>query len=333
MHRIRFGHRAAGHRALPWRSLLLTTTLLLSACGRGDTPRELPGASSEPAGAVRQLADHLQRDDLVGFARAALPPADYARLADAWHQDRSRWPLTELPLEDRIAPLLGTLAADGSEQALQREFERQFAGQDTALRDAARSLGLFGTQYLRHQGDYSDEERTHYTQIVTALSGWAAQAPLGNRQLARDAIGRLAAAARTAGLASEDDLRGAGMEETLRRLGPFLAEAKQVLAAYGLDPDRSLTQLRTGLVEENGDRATVRVHYPLGDDEIDTVVSLTRRDGHWYLTDYLNHAADLLAEPVPAVPADVLDSLPAPPAAELPAPPPADQAPEPAAGR
>lgn len=330
MHRTRLACQATGRRPLPWRPLLLSALLLLAACGRSDAPPELPGAATEPAGAVRLLAGHLQRNDLVAFARDALPEAERNQLAAAWAEDRSRWPLTELPLEDRIAPVLATLAADGAEQDLQREFDRQLGGQDAALRDAARSLGLFGTQYLRQQGDYSDEERAHYTQVVEALSGWAARAPLGSRKHAHDAIARLAAAARATGLGSEDDLRRAGMEDTLRRLGPFLADTKQVAAEYGLDLDRSLADLRTGLVEQQGDRATVRIHYPLGDAEIDTVVSLTRRDGRWYLSDYLAHAADLLAEPDGG--AALPDGLPAPPPPGLP-PPPDDQAPEPAAGR
>ena len=299
--------------------LILALAALLGGCGR-PAPPDLPGAASEPAGAVRQLAGHLRSNDLAAFARDALPPAEHARLAEAWRQDRSRWPLTELPLDDRLPAILGTLAAPGSEQRLRREFDRQFAGQDAALRDAARSLTLFGGQYLKQQGDYSAEERGHYVQVVAALGTWAGQAPLGERKHAYAAIDRLAAAARATGLASEDDLRQAGMEESLRRLGPFLAEAKAAVASYGLDLDRSLADLRTGLVEEDGDRATVRIHYPLAGSEIDTTVSLTRRDGHWYLTDYLDHAARLLVEPPAASPAPpTLPDLPAPSAPAEPA--------------
>jgi hypothetical protein len=65
--------------------------------------------------------------------------------------------------------------------------------------------------------------------------------------------------------------------------------------------DTTFNDLRTGLVEEKGDTATVRIHYPLGEREIDTVVSLTRRDGRWYLTDYLKHAEDMLAAAAPAL--------------------------------
>src|SRR5690606_40691221 len=61
--------------------LLPAALLLLAACSRdASAPGELPGAGSEPAGAVRQLAGHLQDNDLVAFARDALPPDTHAAL-------------------------------------------------------------------------------------------------------------------------------------------------------------------------------------------------------------------------------------------------------------
>jgi hypothetical protein len=257
-------------------ALLLGAVLASAGCRPPSAaPEELPGAASEPAD-------------------------EHARLAVAWRQGHSRWPLTELPLDEKLGPLLATLSAKDAGRGLRRSFDRQMAGQDAALREAARSLGLFGTQYLRTQGEYSDEERTHYVQIVTALGQWSATAPLGDRKRAHAAIERLTAAARATGLDGDAALGAAGMEDSLRRLGPFAATLKTVLVDYGLDLDRSLADLRTGLVEQKGDQATVRIHYPLGASEIDTTVSLTRRDGRWYLTDYLEHAAALLAEPAPA---------------------------------
>ena len=254
-------------------------------------------AASEPAAAVQRLARHLHDNDLVGFARDAVPPAEYARLETAWREGRSRWPLTELPLDEQLEPLLATLAAPGSERSLQQGFNRNFANQDKDLRDAARSLGSFGVQYVKREGVYTAEERAHYAQVITALSEWGAQAPLGDPKRGAAAIPKLAAAARRTGLTSEQALREAGMSESLRRLGPFFAQAKATLASYGLPLDRSLSGLRTELVEQNGDQARVRIHYPLGKREIDTVVSLQRRDGHWYLADHLRHAEQALAAP------------------------------------
>ncbi len=267
-------------RRLLWFGLL-AGGLLLAACQRGT--QELPGQAAEPAEAVRQLARHLHDNDLVGYARASVSPDQYVQLESAWRRGESRWPLTDLPLSRQLPALLATLSAPGAESSLQRAFRAQFAGQDAAIRQAANSLGLFGVQYLTHQGDYTPTQREHYLQIVAALSRWAAHASLGDSARADAAIARLAAAARRTGLASEDDLQQAGMEESLRRLGPFLAEVKAVLAGYGLDLDHSLAQLRAGVVEQTDEGASVRVQYPLAGSEVDFREPMVRRGRHWYL--------------------------------------------------
>ena len=168
-------------------------------------------ATSEPAAAVQRLARHLHDNDLVGFARDAVPPAEYAGLETAWREGRSRWPLTELPLDEQLEPLLATLSAPDSERSLQQGFNRNFANQDKDLRDAARSLGSFGVQYVKREGVYTAGERAHYAQVITALSEWAAQATLGDPKRGAAAIARLAAAARRTGLAdksSPDQVQG-----------------------------------------------------------------------------------------------------------------------------
>ena len=285
-------HRPNGKRRNSW-VLPMCGLLLLAACKREAV--ELQGSATEPAAAVRQLAQHLQRNDLVGFTREAVPPDYHVQLEAAWRQGHSRWPLTELPLDNKLVPLLATLAAPGSEQDLARSFDRQFARQDRDLKEATRALGLFGVQYVKHEGDYTAEERDHYAQLIGALSDWAAQAPLGDPKLAHAAIPRLAEAARSTGLTTEDALQQAGMASSLQRLTPLLVAVKATLDSYGLPLDQTFADLRTGLVEQQGDHASVRIHYPLGDREIDTVVSLERRDGRWYLSDYLRDAERAIA--------------------------------------
>ncbi|MFC6840946.1 hypothetical protein [Xanthomonas theicola] len=294
--------------------------LALALIGCKRAPADLPGASAEPAAAVRDLARTLQRDDLVGYARAAVTPAQYQRLQQAWREDRSRWPLTELPLAERLPQVLDTLSAADAERQLQRAFDAQFGGQTASLRQAAHSLGLFGVQYLRNQGDYTPQQRGHYMQLVQALSGWAAHAPLAERKRAQAAIARLSAAARRTGLRRDADLRRLGMEPSLQRLGLFLGALKAVLAGYGLDLDASVRELRTGLVSQQGDQAVVRIQYPLGSARIDTTAVLVRRQGRWYLRETLHEVDTLLAAAAAAAPLAAPAAAPAAPAAD-PAPP------------
>jgi hypothetical protein len=289
-------------------SVSLTALLLLAACGR--TPQELPGAATEPAAAVRQLAMHLRNNDLVGYARAAVPPAQYAALETAWAQGHSRWPLSDLPLDEKLPALLAALSEKNAEQQLRRAFKAQLEGQAASVRQAAHSLELFGVQYITHQGDYSPAQRAHYVQLVAALSGWAQAAPLSDPTLAQSAITTLTTAARATGLDSVQAFQQAGMTASLQRLGPFAAALKQVLASYGLRLDDSIDQLRTGLVTQQGEQATVRVQYPLAGTELDLQVMLVRRDGHWYPAQTLAEVDALLA----AAPASPADPVPCPPA-------------------
>ena len=296
-------------RPLPW---MLAALLLLPGCKR--EPAELPGATAEPAATVRGLADRLRANDLVGYAKAAVTPEQYVQLDVAWREGHSRWPLTSLPLGEDLPGLLQYLSAPGAEQRLQRAFDTQIAGQGAGVKQAAHSLGLFGVQYLRNQGQYSPEQRAHYVQLVNALAGWAGTAPLAERPHAQAAIPRLVAAARSTGFSDPAAMQAAGMEESLRRLGPFVKELKAVLDSYGLALDTSLDETRVGLVSQDGDQARVHLQYPLAAEQIDTSATLLRINGHWYLQGMQDDVRRALQPPTPAAPvAAPADQAPAQP--------------------
>lgn len=291
------------HRA----ALLLACACLMAAsCRPAPGPAEPPAApkttaaATRPAQAVRQLTAHLRNDELEAFAIEAVPPELHARLQVAWKEGRTRWPLDELPFGRRLPAILHALAEPGSEAKLQKSFDRQFAGASRELRSAAITLGQFGTQYIASEtSGYSVDERQHYAQLIAAGGRWAATAPLGDRERARASIVQLATAARRVGLASDEAFRAAGMDASLRRVGPFAAALKQCLLRYGLDIDGGLGALDASLQQQTGDRATVRMRYRFAGEDIDTTVSLERIDGRWYLSDYLRHAEAAASAPLP----------------------------------
>ncbi|KRA17166.1 hypothetical protein [Lysobacter sp. Root604] len=276
----------------PIRRALAALLLIVVACGGCDrAPLSDHDAPPKlPAEAVQQLVRDLRRNDLAGYARHAVPPALHDRLETAWREGRTTWPLTELPLEDRLPGFLQALAAPGAEKKLQAVYQRQFAGAHAELRSAAATLGLFATQYVRSEGDYSTEERDHYAQLIGAISAWGQRAPLGDPKRARVAIAQLAAAARQTGLTGADALRLTGMDRSLERLGPFFGRFKQTLVGYGLNIDASLDRVEATLAEQTGERARVRIRYTMADQPIDAYVRVERHDGRWYLSDVLRHA-------------------------------------------
>lgn len=290
---------------------VLAVFALLGGCERSRLPGDESGTAleptvTEPAQAVARLVDDLRGNDLAGYARHAVPPALHARLQTAWAEERTHWPLTELPLDDRLPGFITTLAAPGAEKALLAAYNRQFAGAHGELRSAVATLGLFATQYVRSEGDYSDDERDHHVQLIAAMSQWGQRAPLGDPQHARVAIAQLVSAARLTGLAGSTSAKNtaasstfaqAGMDRSLRRLGPFFGRFKQVLVGYGLDFDVALASAQITLAEQTGDQARVRVRYTLAGQPIDARVRVERHDGQWYLTDVLRHAQAEAARP------------------------------------
>jgi len=271
-------------------AVVIAAVVALGGCERDPSPRSGPVATG-PAGAVQQLIDDLHGNDLAGYARHALPPALHARMETAWAEGRTIWPLTELPLDDRLPAFITALAAPGSETALLAAYNRQFAGADRELRSAASTLGLFAIQYVSSAEEYSEAERAHYTQLIAALSQWGRRAPLGDPAKARAAVPRLVAAARLTGLAGGlETFHATGMERSLARLGPFFARFKHVLRTYDLDLDQTLAGARATLVEQTGNRARVALDYTIGGQPVSAVVHLERHDGRWYLTDLLRHA-------------------------------------------
>ncbi len=263
----------------------------LSACRReAPVPEQQAGT---PAETVRQLTRHLLDDDLDAFARDAVPPALHARLETAWREGRTRWPLDQLPFAEHLPRAMAALSAPDAERTLMQGFERQLANAN--LGPAAEFLTVFTVQYIVQQGDFSVSEREHYPMLVQAVGSWARSAPIGDRAHARAAIDTMAAAAREAALDSDAAFAEAGMRESLRRMSKVLASGKTVLASYGLDLYADLRGMDVQLQSQTGDLARVRMRYRIAGSPIDAVVQLERRDGRWYVSDFLRHAEDAVA--------------------------------------
>jgi hypothetical protein len=275
--------------------------LLVAACGWGDRPgedRHLPGGAT-PVDAVHELNAHLVSGDFAAFARDALPPDLHGRVDAAWREGRTRWPLDELPLADTHPRALAALSVEGAEESLQDTFDRQFANAASELRQTATALGLFAVQFIQQHGEYSDAEREHLSQIIAALSAWAADAPLTDRNRAAQSIALLTVAARQARLETAEDFAEAGIDDALLRLMPVVAAGKQAMKLYGLDLDADLSAMQVTLQSQTGDSAKLRLQYTLAGTPVDAVVDATRREGRWYIADLVANA-EAAAGPGPA---------------------------------
>lgn len=286
-----------------WRAHLIAVPLVLwlGACQREPAPAPLPATGgATPVEAVTGLTGHLRQGDLAAFARDAVPAGLAPALDQAWREGRSRWPVSELPLSAQVPALLSALGAPQAEHVLLQAFNRQFAGADRELRSAATALGVFATQYLQHDGAFSETERLHYIQLVSAVSTWAAQAPLADRERARAAIAALTRAAREGGIDSDDALGQAGMEAGLGALSRLFLAGKTQLRAYGLDLDLAFDSVEVSLVRQTGEQAELRMQYVLAGQPVDALIEVERVDGRWYVRDFLRHARAAAGDaPVP----------------------------------
>lgn len=255
--------------------------------------------AATPELAVQNMMLALQSNDLERIPCLATTPIMRTRLELAWREGRSRWPLTELPLSNKLVPVLGALTAPDAAPKLKKRFDKSLAGQTKALRETARGLGLFAVRYLQREGDYSIEERAHYASLIVALGTWAEQAPLGDKQIGHDSIDLLVAAARESGLHDEAGIREAGMGGTLRALSPLYAAAKDALRKYGLSIDDLLGSVTVSRSddESDADRARLHVTYQVAGTAVSTDVDVERRDGLWYTRGLLAAAEKAINAP------------------------------------
>ncbi len=285
-------------------AVLIASAVLLGGCGRDQPPGSVPTTASAPAQAVRQLVEDLHANDLVAYTRHALPPPLHDQVVAAWSEGHTIWPLTELPLDDRLPGFITVLAAADAEKSLLASYQRQFAGTDRELHTAVATLSLFAAQYVQSSTDYSELERDHYVQLIAALGAWGEQAPLGDTAHAKVAVPQLVAAARLTGLAGPGALQRTGMIRSLTRLGPFFGRFKLVLADYGLDIDAALVGVQTRLIDQTGDEARVALEYVIGGHRIDAQILMERHEGRWYQTDLLRHVRTQVEGHGPDTPAD-----------------------------
>ncbi|MBS0199289.1 MAG: hypothetical protein JSR70_02455 [Proteobacteria bacterium] len=283
--------------------LTLCGTLLLAACQRTPSPSSPANAAcvqaNAPEAAVTLVVDALRNDALETIPCRAVPPAMQDKLELAWREDRSRWPIGELPLSSKLPAILTALNGPAAETKLRLAFDHQFGGQTAELQSAARGLGLFAVRYIQKESSYQPDQRAHYANLIVALSDWSSHAPLGDRALGHQAVTLLVAGANASSIHDEAGLRAAGMRGSLRGLTPLYRNARQALALYGLSLDEVLSSVQASLKDQNGDHARVHVHYVVHGEPVDSDIAVERRDGHWYLGGMLADAEQALAAPQP----------------------------------
>ncbi|KAA2284259.1 hypothetical protein [Arenimonas fontis] len=281
-------------------SALFLLLIALGACRREETGSETVGAPDDPVAAVQAQAAALRDNDLARFARLSLPPDLYRRSAELW--DR-RVALAE-PADPADAAeyeqLMSRLLADDAEEALMRDLEPKLAQLEAELAGQwplmQATAGIFLAAAVQASEDLSPEQKAHASELITALLAWLRPELITDRQRARQAIAAAARTARQLDLPTLEQSRALDHEQALAKGSVALAGAKEIARAYGLDLDRALDGMQAELVSQEGDRATVRVRYPLLGTTLAFERAMVRREGGWYAAEDIAQAEAELAQ-------------------------------------
>lgn len=266
--------------------------LALAGCQREASEPAVPGG---PVETVAQWYRDARRNAIDELVRLMLPPQAYEALRRDWQ----RWASSPEAVSDhdreQFARMMADLTADGAEARLYAQLEPslvRFENEVAAQLPLMIAMGTgFASAGIQENSELSEAQKRHATELIGVLAGWLAAAPLADRERARAAITAIVAAAREVELRTIEDVQALEFEQMLDKAGVAAAAIKAVLAGYGLDLDASLEGARFELVESAGDRARVRVRYPLAAAELEYEQELVHRDGRWYGAELL----DLLA--------------------------------------
>lgn len=279
-----------------------TLPMLLALGGLAGCQREAgPEAPAEPAEAVMALAQALRDNDLLRFQRLSLPPAQYAERAALWDRQLARAAPVSPEQAEQYQQWMAALTAPEAETALLERAEPRLQALEAEMGPRwALSVGMLATfakGVVSANSTLSEAEQAHLHGLVDAASAWAsARSDFTERQKIRAAIGIAVALARELNLPTLEASRSLGMEPVLAKGGQVLAAAKAVGRLYGIEADTVFEGVRAETLAIEGERARVKVQYPLFGQTIEFEQSMRRVDGSWYREEALRELEQALAD-------------------------------------
>lgn len=298
---------------------LLLLALSLAACRR--EPEPVVGAPQEPVAAVEALAGALRDGDLRRYADLSLPPPMRAQQIELWRRQMAVAPPVAAETVQRYNDLMTALTAPDAEATLWAEAEPRLAAIQQQVGPrwtmGVTMMSGFAKTAIAADPTLSGAEQGHATAVVDAVAAWANDpALLTDPARNKAAIGIVVRTARELDLPTLDAARALEHDAMLDKAGVAFRGAKAVAAAFGVDVQAALSQVQAEVVEIDaaGDRATVRVRYPLLGREVAFEQPMVRIDGGWYREDAISALSEALAAesaPLPAPDPAAAAALPA----------------------
>lgn len=273
------------------RALLLVLALVLAACHGRDDPAQ-PGGRT-PEAAVQSSIELLKSNDLKGWWKHALPPAEYARMRADWIRHQQQRPPLTAQDRARFARLLQQLTEPGAENKLYATLQPKLSRMQQQYSDQLPILISVGEAFLKNglaqNAQLTAEQKAQAAGVLDALLPWAKQAAWFDQTKARQAIDVIVATTRKLPAKSLDQLRAMDFDASMDTYAGALAGARQLLAIYGLSVDDVLKSVRLTPVSLSPGHAVVKIDYTLLGKPLSTESRLVEVDGRWYSQDVLEN--------------------------------------------
>jgi hypothetical protein len=282
------------------------TALSLAACQKEETAGESPAVTAEatanPADAISATAAKLKQGDVLAVIQMSVPPKHYDRMKAEWKAKVESDPVTD---EDRVefAAMMEKLTASDAETKLFAEAEPELAKFETEM--AAQMplmIGMgqgFAMQAIQANEKLSEAQKKQAGDVVGAVSGWLQGVQFADRELAKQAIGKVAATARSLELKTLDEARALDFEPAMAKAG---------VAFNGLKLDETFDSVKTELVSQEGDTAKVKVNYQIFNQPLAFETDMVQIEGRWYGKDTVDQLEKELNAPADVATPDAAPS-------------------------
>lgn len=280
------------------------TALSLAACQKeeaaGESPAATAQATANPADAITATAEKLKQGDVLAVIQMSVPPKHYDRMKADWKTEVQSDPVTE---EDRVefAAMMEKLTAADADAALFAEAEPELAKFETEM--AAQMplmIGMgqgFAMQAIQANEKLSAAQKQQAGDVVGAVAGWLQGVQFADRELAKQAIGKVTATARSLELKTIDEARALEFEPAMAKAGIAFNGLKDVLAVYGLKLNETFDSVKSEVVSQAGDTAKVKVTYQIFNQPLAFETDMIQIDGRWYGKDTVDQLEKELNAP------------------------------------
>ncbi len=273
-------------------ALIGALALLAAACSKEDAQTAAVADHATPEAAVLHSVKLLRQGDFGGMIEASAPPARVEAAKQHWMSELKKDEITD---EERaeFAATMERLTAPDAEQQMMAEIRpqlEQFQGEMKAQLPAMVAMGKgFILAAVNESEDIAAEQKPQVTNLVNALGTWAESGEFASVERAERAVAAIAATARKLPVRTLDEVQALDFDGIANLMSIGFGGVKDVLNVYDINIDQTLDGARAETISQEGDTATVRVHFDLLGAPLNIDVPMVRIDGRWYGKDAIEN--------------------------------------------